>query len=143
MARKLTFLERIGIYPTIKIVGKSLIIYFHFFSKFWKIYWSVSFTVYFSAFFNKFKKWNEFWIVFTNWQVVLIISFKSLLKIDHFRAIGKLFRIIFPIFMVKNQNACVENSISWKNKKKCQKKKKWVQKITQSKFPCIKSCLLM
>ena len=72
----------------------------------------------------------------------MIISFKSLLKIDHFRAIGKLFRIIFPIFMVKNQNACVENSISWKNKKKCQKKNKMSSKNCSIQFSSHKKLLL-
>ena len=45
-------------------------------------------------------------MVFTNCQVVLIISFKSLLKIDHFRAIGKLFRVTLPIFMKKSKRMC-------------------------------------
>ena len=61
-------------------------------------------------------------MVFTNCQVVLIISFKSLLKIDHFRAIGKLFRVTLPIFMKKIQMHVPKIRFCKKIKKSVKKK---------------------
>ena len=52
-----------------------------------------------------------------------MISFKSLLKIDHFRAIGKLFRITLPIFYGKKIKTHVSKIRFCEKMKKSVKKK--------------------